>query len=182
MASTLNRDTSLLTLSCLRLGVSVGRMQLVWDVCRLSEKEAEERGEGEPRGTPRTNKRGICEWKPPSVILKKLSPLPCPTDHQGPAWSDCGLLTKRQNPLSLLACFNHCFSPLASFEVLDESVKTAQVDSALCFTERKTSKVEEMPLPKINSEIETKKQRCHSRCSVSQRLKNSMQHTAHRCK
>lgn len=80
---------------------------------------------------PQDNKkRGICEWKPSSVILKKLSPPPCATDQQGAACSDHGLLTKRQNPLSLLACLiyikgskYHCFLPLLSFEVVDESIK-----------------------------------------------------------
>lgn len=80
----------LFILPCLRLGVSVGRMPLIWDVCTLSKQEAGEQGKGVPWGSPKTNKKGICEWKPPSVILKKLSLLPCAAKSRLlRAWSFC---------------------------------------------------------------------------------------------
>lgn len=102
-------ETEGLSCSFLRVGDVVS----LWEECCSSEMSAgcqsaraEARGEGKPRGSPGTNKRGICEWKPSSVILKKLSPPPCATDQQGAACSGRGLLAKRQNPLSLLPCFN----------------------------------------------------------------------------
>lgn len=59
------------------------------------------REEAHPQAAPRKNKRGVCEWKPSSVILKKLS------TAAACRWSTTGYLLgpfspKTQNVLSLL--------------------------------------------------------------------------------
>lgn len=98
-------------------------MLLVRDVCRLSE---EEREESKGKENPKTNKRGICEWKPSSVILKKLSPLPCAADRQWAQTMD----SSQKDKTFFHYCFNLLWkeqiSPLlhtSSFKVSDGSSK-----------------------------------------------------------
>lgn len=104
MASTAKRGASLFTLSCLWLGVSVGRMPLIWDVCRLSEQEAEFVGGTRTPWRPQ-DKQERHLWVEDIVSHpKEITP---PINKELCAQTSTFLsFVERQNPLSWLSCFN----------------------------------------------------------------------------